>query len=93
MDTPSLERLLDGLIDAYIDWRDACDEVTEAYRWWTRELGRSNRSAFATYVATLDAEQRAAEAYAALVRRTHIRLWGEGSPPEALGGRREGVGR
>ena len=84
VDNPSLEGLVDGLIDAYVAWRDACDRVNEAYRSWVLGTVQDDRVAFGVYVAALDAEERAAEAYAACVRRVYSRLWGEKRPPEAL---------
>lgn len=93
MDMPSREQLIDRLIEAYVDWRDACDRVNDEYRAWALATGRDDRAGFGMYVAALDAEERAAEAYAALVRRAYIRLWGGGHRCEALGGGARGVGR
>lgn len=50
----SRKRLIDKLVEAYVDWREACVRVDDAYR--------------GLYVATLDAEEQAADAYAGLVR-------------------------
>ena len=93
MNTLSLERVVDDLIDAYVDWHDACVWVNDAYRFWARQADSGDGVAFRLYMATLDAEERAAVAYAASVRRVYERLWGEGSTARALDGRARRVGR
>jgi hypothetical protein len=62
-------RLVDRMISAYIDWREACRLVHDAYRSWANATGPRARVAFWRYTAALDAEERAAEAYARMVRR------------------------
>jgi hypothetical protein len=62
-------RLVDRMIGAYVDWREACRLVHEAYRSWADPTGLRARVAFWRYTAALDAEERAAEVYASLVRR------------------------
>lgn len=62
-------RLVDRTIGAYVDWREACRAVHDAYRLWARATGPRARLAFWRYQAALDAEERAAEVYARLVRR------------------------
>ena len=62
-------RLVDSMISAYVDWRDACRLVHDAYRAWARATGPRARVAFWRYPSALDAEERAAEVYASLVRR------------------------
>jgi hypothetical protein len=69
------KRLIDKLVDAYVDWREACVRVDDAYRACAREAGPWGAAAFGLYVATLDAEERAADAYAGLVRRAEKLLW------------------
>ena len=58
----SRKRLIDKLVEAYVDWRQACVRVDDAYRAWGRETGPWGAVAFGLYVATLDAEEQAAEA-------------------------------
>jgi hypothetical protein len=65
----SRKRLIDKLVEAYVDWREACVQVDDSYRACARETGPWGAIAFGLYVATLDAEERAADAYAGLVRR------------------------
>jgi hypothetical protein len=61
-------RVVDRMISAYIDWREACRLVHDAYRSWASATGPRARVAW-RYTAALDAEERAAEVYASLVRR------------------------
>ena len=62
-------RLVDRMIGAYVNWREACGLVHDAYRSWASATSPSARVAFSRYTAALDAEERAAEVYASLVRR------------------------
>jgi len=57
------------MISAYVDWREACRFVHDSYRSWATGTGPPARVAFWRYTAALDAEERAAEVYASLVRR------------------------
>jgi hypothetical protein len=62
-------RFVDGMISAYVDWQQASGLVHDAYRVWASATGPRARVAFWRYTAALDAEERAAEVYASLVRR------------------------
>jgi hypothetical protein len=62
-------RLADKVVDAYVNWREACLLVTDAYRSWARTTGSASTFAFCRYRAALEQEERAAEIYARLVRR------------------------
>jgi hypothetical protein len=62
-------RLVDRMVSAYVDWREASHLVHDAYRSWASATGPSARVAFSRYTAALDAEESAAEVYASLVRR------------------------
>jgi len=62
-------RLVGTTITAYLDWREACRLVHDAYRAWASATGPPARVAFWRYTAALDAEEWAAEVYASLVRR------------------------
>jgi len=57
------------MIGAYVDWREACHLVHHAYRSWASASRPHASVAFWRYNAALDAEERAAEVYAGLVRR------------------------
>jgi hypothetical protein len=62
-------RPVDRMIGAYIDWREACLVVHDAYDSWASASGPRARVAFTRYIAALDAEERASDVYAGLVRR------------------------
>jgi hypothetical protein len=62
-------RLVDSMIGAYVDWREACRLVHGEYRSWASATGPAARVAFWRYAAALDAEERAADVYASFVRR------------------------
>ena len=63
------ERLVDQLVEAYVEWRETCARVSDAYRSWASDTTPGDRIAFGLYVAALDAEEQAAVVYAGLVRR------------------------
>jgi hypothetical protein len=80
------ERLVDRLVEAYVDWRETCDRVNDAYRTCASETGPRGRVAFGMYLAELDAEGEAAEVYAEYVRRAGKLKWSEDAPAQPLGG-------
>jgi hypothetical protein len=92
MNTLSRKRLVDKLVDAYVDWREMCARVNDAYRSWASETAPGDRVTFGLYMAALDAEEQAAEVYAGLVRRADKMRWSEDPPAEPLGGPAWGVG-
>lgn len=65
----SHSRLVDKMIDAYVDWREASDLVKDAYRHWGSATGSAASTAHGFYSTALDHEERTAEVYAGLVRR------------------------
>jgi hypothetical protein len=91
MNKLSRKRLVDRLIDAYVSWREACLQVSDAYGSWASETGPEATSAFGRYIAALDHEERAAEVYAGLVRHAGHLAWSH-TPAEPLGGAAWGVG-
>jgi hypothetical protein len=92
MNKPSQKRLVDGLIEAYVSWREACLQVSDAYGSWATERGQDATSAFGRYMAALDREERAAETYAGLVRRVGRLASSRHDHAEPLGGAAWGVG-
>jgi hypothetical protein len=82
MSTLIRKRLVDELIDAYVAWREACVRVDDASRSCPSETGARARVALGLYLAALDAEERAAEVYAGLVRRANELSWSEDPPTE-----------
>ena len=75
MNRLSQKRLVDGVIDAYVTWREACLRVSDAYTVWASGASRDATSAFGVYMATLDQEEQAAEVYAGLIRQGGERPW------------------
>jgi hypothetical protein len=67
--TNSLRKQVDKMMDAYVDWHEACLRVSDAYRIWLSATGPYVSAAFGWYMTALDREERAAEIYARLVRR------------------------
>jgi hypothetical protein len=62
-------RRVDDAVDAYVEWREECVRVWEAYHRWMN-AGRTDAAlAFLAYVAALDREERAAEVYAGHIAR------------------------
>jgi hypothetical protein len=80
------KQLVDRLMDAYVGWREACLQVSDAYACWTRETGTRATSAFGSYISALDREEQAAEVYAALARRTSELVSSENDPSVEFGG-------
>jgi hypothetical protein len=68
------ERMIDLLMDAYVDWREASVDVQAAYRRWATAPPGDTADTFAAYRETLDRELLATIAYARLLRRTRVRL-------------------
>lgn len=60
--------LADRLIELYCDWRNRCQDVRAAYHHFTTASGADRTAAFAVYMAALDREQSAADAYAEQMR-------------------------
>jgi hypothetical protein len=92
MNKLSQERLVDGLMDAYVSWREACMRVGDAYRSWASETDLGGTCAFGRYTEALDREERAAEVYAALVRRAGQLTSSRHDPAEPSGAAGWGVG-
>lgn len=69
--------LMDDLQDAYVDWRESAQAVTDAYDRWSLASGRERATLLAAYTATLDQEQTTATAYADAV--TELERWLERS--------------
>lgn len=66
------ERLLDEAIDRYVDWREECYLVQDAYERWTHASGVDAALAFAEYQAALDREGQIAAVYRDLMARVVI---------------------
>jgi hypothetical protein len=66
------KHLVDEAVDAYVDWREECVAVHDAYARWTNASTVDAASAFAAYRAALDREECASEVYADLINRVAV---------------------
>jgi hypothetical protein len=62
-------RLVDEAMDAYVDWREECVRVWDAYHRWLDAVRADAALAFRAYLAALDREERASEVYAGRLSR------------------------
>jgi hypothetical protein len=77
MRQPIKARPTNRLAVAYVGWREACRVVDDAYRSWVEATRPGDAIAFGRYTAALDAEERAANVYAGLVKRVgHVATTG-----------------
>jgi hypothetical protein len=65
----ALRRQVDRMMDAYVDWHEACLLVSDAYHSWSNATSSDFTIAFRWYLQALDREERAAAIYERLVRR------------------------
>jgi hypothetical protein len=63
------KQIVDDAVIAYVEWREECMEVWNAYGWWASAPPEDVRRAHAAYRAALDREEAAANVYAGLMRR------------------------
>ena len=70
--------LVYDLLECWLLWRTACDDVDGAYARWRASVGRDRRTAFETYRSALDREETAAGIYSVSIDRMRA---AEGSPP------------
>jgi hypothetical protein len=64
------KQLVDEAMDAYVDWREECAELRNAYERWARAPRIDAAGAFSAYRAALDREECASHAYADLLARS-----------------------
>jgi hypothetical protein len=64
MGTTADKRLVDEAIEAYVDWRERCLAVQDAYDRWTRASRARAGAAFREYTNALDLEECSALHYA-----------------------------
>jgi hypothetical protein len=62
-------KLIDELMDRYVDWREQCIAVDSAYERWSHGPTAERGLAFAGYRAALDLEEHASLVYADRVNR------------------------
>jgi hypothetical protein len=63
------DRLVDETLDAYVEWREECAGVRDAYRRWSSAPLSEVTDAFREYLTALEYEEHAADRYAQLIRR------------------------
>ena len=56
--------LVDELMDAYVDWREECNALRDAYDRWSIASPDERSLAFVAYSAALDREEQASAVYA-----------------------------
>ena len=61
------KRLVNAAFDAYVEWREECAEVWDAYARWAHAPDIDAAGAFVAYRAALDREESASHAYADLL--------------------------
>lgn len=74
VDTATRTRLVDEMVERYVDWREECAAVEEAYRCWSTSSAPCTME-FAIYNAALDREECAARLYAGALSRLKRCLW------------------
>jgi hypothetical protein len=67
MSTTIDKHLVDQAMDAYVDWRELCRAVQDAYERWTRAPRSRAGIAFREYQHALVCEERSSLQYAVLV--------------------------
>jgi hypothetical protein len=77
MNAATQPELIDRLMDMYVEWREECAALWEAYAWWRAAPPAQKAPAFASYRAALDREEWAAHVYADLVSRIALPFHGE----------------
>jgi hypothetical protein len=66
--SPTIDmQLVDEAMDAYIDWRELCCAVQDAYERWARAPRSRMAAAFREYTMALDAEERSSLEYRLLI--------------------------
>jgi hypothetical protein len=60
-------RLVDDMLDRYVEWREDAVAVAEAYRRWSGAPARERAWRFSAYMAALEQEESTARSYAVLV--------------------------
>ena len=72
--TGGRDRLVDVAIDCYINWREQCRAVVEAYAIWAKAPVSQRPLAFSGYQAGLDQEELATSHYASAIEAVQLAL-------------------
>jgi len=75
VDIATCSRLVDEIIERYVDWREECAAVRASYQYWSSSEPAESRMAFAVYNAVLDREECAAAMYAGAIGSLERFLW------------------
>jgi hypothetical protein len=81
----SQKRLVDTLVDAHLNWREACLRVSDAYRFSATQSRPGPTAAFVWYKAALDRAEDAAKLHARLVPRAGQLARRRNKPAEPFG--------
>jgi hypothetical protein len=60
---------VDAFMDSWVDWREACEDVRDAYERWGRAQAPERGLAFLSYHAALGREEQAALVHAMTTER------------------------
>lgn len=63
---------IDAISTSYVNWRDRCVALSNAYERWRRAAPDERATAYAGYVLELELEERAANRYRSLVERASL---------------------
>jgi hypothetical protein len=72
--TQAQPELIDVMMEVYVEWREECIALRNAYERWSSVRVAERELAFAAYRAALDREDRASAVYADLVRSVEREL-------------------
>ena len=72
-------RLVDDMVDRYLDWRECASEVAAAHRRWSHAPRSEGFQRYSAYVASLDQEESAAIMYELAV--ADVEQWLDRSEP------------
>jgi hypothetical protein len=75
VDTATRKRLVDQVIESYVEWREECATVEATYRCWSKAPATEYAISFASCNAALDREESAARVHAAELSRLKRLLW------------------
>jgi hypothetical protein len=81
--------LIDDLMQTYVDWREECIAVQDAYERWSNGPDEEQDPAFAAYRAALDREEQASFVYAERIEQVAREHRETTTAPEPVAG---GVG-
>ena len=74
--------LIDELIEAYVEWREASAAAESAHRRWSIAPSPDTARRFAAYAAAVDREELTASSYARVIRQATLLNRGGSLSPE-----------